>query len=137
MNAQTITVDLPDGLYSQLKQRAERWNRSIEAEMVDVLSAAMPGENRLPLDLENELSRLNEADDVTLKQMARGRLSLDESRQLEELHSKRQSEGLSEVETESLARLVHEYERVIVIRAHAAALWKQRGYNPSELLDIA
>jgi plasmid stability protein len=134
MNTQTITVDLPDGLYSQLKQRAERWNRSIEAEMVDVLSSAIPVEDSLPANLEEELSRLDETDDGTLRLAARGHLSFEVSRQLEDLHLKRQREGLSEIETEALARLFEEYERAMLIRAHAAALWKQRGYNPSELL---
>jgi hypothetical protein len=88
----------------------------------------------LPAHLEEELSRLDKTDDGTLRLAARGHLSLEASRQLEDLHLKRQREGLSEVETEALARLVEEYERAMLIRAHAAALWKQRGYNPSELL---
>jgi hypothetical protein len=119
----------------QLEPRAQRWNRTIEAEMVDVLSSAMPVEDELPAHLEQELSRLAEADDRTLKQAAQGHLSLEESRQLEDFHLKRQREALSEVETAALTRLVQEYERSMLIRAHAAALWKQRGCNPSALLD--
>jgi plasmid stability protein len=136
MNTQSITVHLPEGLYSQLKQRAERWNRSVEAEMLDVLSAAMPAEDGLPASVEDELSRLKQADDETLRLAAQSHLPRESAQQLEELHLRRQRQELTEVEAETLAGLVAEYERAMLIRAHAAALWKQRGHDPSELLAV-
>jgi plasmid stability protein len=134
MNTQTVTVHLPEGLYSRLKERAERWNRSIEAEMLDVLSSAMPAGDGLPAHIEEELSRLDVADDETLLLAARSRLSPEDARQLEELHWKRQREGLTQVEAQTAANLVEDYERAMLIRARAAALWKQRGNDPSELI---
>jgi hypothetical protein len=54
--------------------------------------------------------------------------------ELEALHLKRQREGLTESETETLARLVRQYERAMLVRAQAAALLKQRGYDVAELI---
>jgi hypothetical protein len=54
--------------------------------------------------------------------------------ELEALHLKRQREGLTDVETQTLARLVRQYERAMLVRAQAAALLKQRGYDVAELI---
>jgi plasmid stability protein len=134
MNTQTVTVHLPEGLYSQLRERAERWNRSIEAEMLDMLSSAMPSGPDLPAHIEEELSRLDLADDEAIRLAAQSHLSAEVAHQLEELHWKRQKQGLTEVETTTLANLVDQYERAMLTRAHAAALWKRRGHDPSELI---
>jgi len=134
MNTQAVTVHLPEGLYSQLKERAERWNRSIEAEMLDVLSSAIPAGDGLPARIEEELSGLDVADDETIRLAARSCLSSEAAGQLEELHRKRRQQGLTRGEAQTLAALVEQYERAMLVRAHAAALWKRRGHDPSELI---
>lgn len=134
MSVQTVTPHLPDGLYSQLKERADRWNRSIEAEMLDVLSSAIPAGAVLPAHIEEELSRLDAADDETLRRAAQSRLSPDAAGQLEELNRKRQREGLTPAEAQTAAALLEQYDRAMLIRAHAAAFRKQRGHDPSEFL---
>ncbi len=93
MSVQTVIVHLPEGLYSQLKERADRWKRTVEAEVLDVLSSAIPAGDDLPPHIEEELSRLEAADDETLRRAAQSRLSPEAARQLEELHWKRQREG--------------------------------------------
>ena len=72
-------------------------------------------------------------DDAELWQAARTRLSEEASAQLEDLHFKRQREGLSESEARMLAELVGHYERSMLIRARAAALLKLRGHDLSGL----
>jgi plasmid stability protein len=134
MGTQTVTVRLPEGLYSQLKERAERWNRSIEAEMLDVLSSAIPAGDGLPAVIAEELSRLDTADDETLRLAAQTHLSPESARQLEELHWKRQRDGLTPAEGHAAANLAEQYERAMLIGARAAALWKERGRDPSELI---
>ena len=136
MNLQSVTVHLPEGLYSQLKERAERWNRSIEAEVLEVLSSAIPAGDGLPAHIEEEFSRLDAADDETVRLAGQSRLSPEAARQLEELHWKRQREGsLTRVEAETAANLLEQQERAMLIRAHAAVIWKQRGHDPSEFLN--
>jgi hypothetical protein len=53
---------------------------------------------------------------------------------MERLHLKHQRERLTEGETQTLAGLIRQYERAMLIRAQATALLKERGHNVSELL---
>jgi plasmid stability protein len=134
MSIRTLTLSLPDALYSQLKQRAEHAYRTTEEEAVDVLASAIPVAERRPADLAETVAALFLLDDEALWRAARNRLGAEVSAQIEELHLKRQREGLSEVEDQGLSSLMRQYERVLLVRAHAAALLKQRGQDMSELL---
>jgi hypothetical protein len=104
----------------------------VEAELVDLLATAMPGENELPDEIGEELAGLEQCDDEALWQAARSRLAPETARRMEKLHRKRGRNGLSEAETQALSDLVRQYERAMLIRAHAAALLKQRGYDVSK-----
>jgi hypothetical protein len=87
----------------------------------------------LPHQLAEEVSRLTLLDDEALRQAARSQLPAEASARLEELHLKRQRGDLSEIEAQSLPELVRQYERSMLIRARAAAILKQRGYDVSIL----
>jgi plasmid stability protein len=133
MALQTLTVELPEGLFSQLRQRAAQANRTVEAELVDVLAGAIARDHELPAELETELAGLRGLDDPALWKLARERLTDETSLHLADLHSKRQLEGLSREESEELTYLVRQYERVMLVRARAAELLKERGHDVSSL----
>jgi len=133
MATQTLTLHLPDRLYARLQQRAQKSNRTLEAELLEVLSTAVPADESLPHPLAEEVARLDDMDDAALWQAARSRLSAEKSAQLEVLHIKRQRKGLSETEARTLAELVQQYERAMLIRARAVAILKLRGYDLSGL----
>ena len=137
MSAQTLTLNVPGYLYTALKRRAARTNRSVEAELLEVLATAVPVADELPADLAEAVSPLALLDDAALWQAARSRLAPEAAARLEELHLKRQREGLTETEAEALAPLVRQYERALLIRAQAAALLHQRGHDVSPLLGAA
>jgi len=133
MAIQPVTLNLPRALYNRLKHRAEQANRTVEAELLEVVATAVPVADELPTDLAEAISPLALLDDEALWRAARNHLPAEVAAQLEELHLKRQREGLTEAETQTLAGLVRQYERVMLIRAQAAMLLKQRGYEVSEL----
>ena len=87
-------------------------------------------------DLEDTLAQLSLLDDQALWRAARTTFAADAARQLEELHLKRQREGLAEHESQAAAALVQLYERVMLVQAQAAALLKQRGHDVSSLLRV-
>jgi hypothetical protein len=66
--------------------------------------------------------------------VARATLAEESAARLEELHFERQRRELSQAEAEELARLVRQYERTMLTRAHAASLLKARGYDVDSLL---
>ncbi len=136
MAIQTLTVRLPDRLYAQLRHRAQQANRTVEAELVELVATAMPEQERLPAELSTELAGLEHLDDEALWQAAKSRLASAMARRTEKLHHKRQREGLTEAEGQALAELVQQYERAMLIRAQAAVLLKQRGHDVSKLVAV-
>jgi plasmid stability protein len=132
----TVTVNLPDRLYSRLKERAVQSDRTVEAELIEVLASAIPLEAELPPEIVTELASLERLDTSSLEKTARKRLSQRISQRLERLHLKQQREGLSEMEARELAELMRKYEGAMLLRARAVALLKQRGCDvakPSEM----
>lgn len=90
----------------------------------------------LSFDLENTLAQLALLDDEALWHAARTTFATDAARRLEDLHLKRQREGLTEGEAQTAATLLQQYERAMLVRAQAAALLKQRGHDVSALLQV-
>jgi plasmid stability protein len=135
MSTQQVSLNLPDTLYQHLKRQAEQARRSVEEETLEVLlTAVVPAGAALAGDLAEVLQSLQTLDDPALWNAARGRLAADVSAELEDLHHKRQREGLAEAEAQRLADLVRQYERHLLVRAQAAALLRQHGHDVSELL---
>jgi plasmid stability protein len=76
MSNQTVTLNIPDPLYRQLKERAEQAERSIEDETLDVIASVVPFGARLPDDLTNAVESLPSLDNAALWNAARSRLAV-------------------------------------------------------------
>jgi plasmid stability protein len=137
MTTQTITLDLPELLYRKLKVRAAQSQRTVEDELLDVLATAVPLADDLADDLIAAITPLATLNDADLWRAAQARLPDDVAARLEALHLKRQREGLIELEEREQAGLIRQYERVMLVRAQAAAILKQRGHDVSGLLAAA
>jgi hypothetical protein len=90
--------------------------------------------DEIPPELEAELSRLNDSDDEDVRRAARSRLDVESARRLDSLHRKLRGRGLTQEESRTLLDLYERDERATLIRAHAAAIWKGRGHDPSDLI---
>ena len=134
MAIQSMNVKLPEQLYLSLRDRAKQSKRTVEAELIEVVAAALPLNNALPDDLAQAVATLDLLDDASLMRAAQSRLAAEISNETEQLHLKRQREGLTEQETQQLSVLVRQYERIMLIRARAVALLKQRKYDISTLI---
>jgi len=135
MVAQAVTVNLPGPLYERLARRATRTHRTVEAELVDAVATVLDEPGELPVDMAEAISALHLLEDADLWRAARQRLAAERAAEIEELHPKRQSEGLSSSEIDALATLMKEYTRTMLVRARSAALLKQRGHDVSGLLQ--
>ena len=125
----TLTLNVPDDLYRRVKEEADRTHRSVEEELLEAVALTVPGLINLPDDLATAVEQLTFLDDAVLVRAARSHLSRKAARRLESLHFKRQREGLEAGEPQELEGLVRQYERTMLIRAHAALLLKQRGHD--------
>ena len=133
MAARAVTVNLPGPLYERLARRATRTHRTIEAELVDAVATLPDEPDELPADMAEAIAALHLLGDEELWRAARQRLAPEKSSEIEELHHKRQRDGLSASELEALATLMNEYTRIMLVRSRSAALLKQRGHSVSEL----
>ena len=68
---QTLTLNVPGPLYDRLKHRAQRSNRTVEDETIDLLAALVPVADELPADLAEAISPLSVLDDGSLWRAAR------------------------------------------------------------------
>lgn len=133
MSAQTLTFRLPGDLYSRLKQSAEAAQRSIEEELLELLTSAL-SDHTLPRDLAETVASLSSLDDAQLWRVARSQLTDDASRELETLHWKQQREGLGPDERQRAEELERLFDRIVLLRSQAAVLLKQRGHDVSPLV---
>ena len=126
-------MNLPGPLYERLAKRATKAHRTIEAELVDAVATLPDESDELPVDMAEAIAALHLLADEELWRAARQSLAPEKASEIEELHHKRQRDGLSASEIEALAMLMKEYTRIMLVRARSAALLKQRGYDVSEL----
>lgn len=91
-------------------------------------------EDELSPDLLEAVEALNGLADEELWRSARAAMSPEASQELEALHFKQRDEGLSHDEEATRVKLIHEYERSLLIRAQAVKLLKDRGHDISGLL---
>ncbi len=134
MPAHAIMLQLPESLYEHVKQRAKHARRTLEAEIVRIVAAAVPTDDALPAALEAEIESLETLPDEALQECAQARLSAAESARLESLHLQQQDTALKAGEKTELAELLGRYERAIVIRAQAIRLLADRGHDVSAFL---
>jgi plasmid stability protein len=126
MATQRVTVNLPQALYEQLKQRAAQSHRTVEAELVEVVATVVPMAGELNPALTELLAQMEHLDDQALRQVAQRHLSQRAQARLQSLNLKRQREGLTEAEAQKANILLREYEQIILLRAQAAKLITER-----------
>jgi hypothetical protein len=129
-----VTVNLPEPLYERLARRAERSQRTVEAELVEAVATLPDEPDALAADMAEAIAALDLLPDEDLWRAAAHSLDPEKAAAIEELHHKRQSQGLSTSESEGLATLMKEYTRILLVRSRSAALLKQRGHDVSRLL---
>jgi hypothetical protein len=131
---QRLTIEVPEDVYRRLLERARRLNRSVRAEILDAIAGVIQDETSLTPELEAELAAMADADDERLWALGRTRLPDEVIEEIEGLRMKSGAGGLTREDEDRLASLVHETDRVMLVRAEAAALLKQRGHDVQALL---
>jgi hypothetical protein len=135
MDVQPVTVTLPEPLYERLARRAKKSRRSVEAELADAVAVLPDEPDELPADMAEAIAALNLLGDEDLWRAAKQNLAPEKAAEIEGLHAKRQSEGLSASESETLTMLMQEYTRIMLVRSRSAALLIQRGHDVSGLVE--
>ena len=139
MSGHPVTLELPDGVYDQIRRAAERAQRPLDDLLVEAIAAVAPVADSAPDGLKSALAQLAYLNDAALWQAARATLSEGQRARLQDLHDQKQRRPLSDqerVEEEALLRL---YRETVLVRAQAAVLLKHRGYdvgNPDQFAPL-
>ena len=88
-------------------------------------------------EFDAEILGLDLLDDAALWNAAQTTMPQADSERMEAFHRKQRLTGLSDAETQELARLVQQYDRVILVRTHSAELLEQRGHDIRRLFPAA
>lgn len=133
MASQTVTLTVPETVLQRLTRTAQRAHRSVDAIMVEMITAAVTSEGVSIQALREALGQMAYLNDAALWQAARATVLPPQRELLENLHQKQQRTSLTvdeDVEREALERL---YGDTLLVRAQAAVLLMQRGYDVSDL----
>jgi plasmid stability protein len=126
-----LELQLPHDLEEALKARATAHARSVEDEARLLLTQALHWTSALADEALSE--QLDVLDDEQLWQVARQQVSTEKSERMQALLDRQRTEGLSPEEADEAARLQRYAQRVMLLRAEAAALLKRRGHKVESL----
>jgi plasmid stability protein len=136
VSLQTINLPLPSLVYKRAQQRAAKRQHSIEDELAEVVTQALAVDDEfvgLPLDLAEEVKQLAFLDEQYLWVVAKRTITEKQSERMEALIHKLHREGLTQSEQQEIQQLQQLAHRVMLLRAEAAILLKQRGCGPAVL----
>lgn len=134
MPSNAVTLNLPDSLYVRFEEEARAAHTTVEAQLLQIVQAAARDEGGLPEDLAQAVRDLEVLDDKALWNAARAQLPEEAHEHFDALNFKQQSEGLTPRERAEQKRLLHQSDRMMLVRAHAARLLRERGHDVSSLL---
>jgi len=140
MTTRTITLRLPESLYTRLQQAARATHRSLDDVLLHAVEVGSPPRwDDAPAEFQADLAVLDRLDDETLWRIARSRQTEADMERYQELLDKNANGTLSGEERDELVRLRVESDRFMLCKAHAAALLRWRGYQvpPAEALQDA
>jgi hypothetical protein len=136
MAVQEITLSLPESVYQQIQRAAEKTHRSLQDVLVEAVAAAAPVMESSPAKMRAMLAQLAYLNDAALWQAARTTMPGAQRERLEALHEQQQRRALTDEEKTEEQSLLTLYRETILVRAQAAVLLKQRGYDVSDLSQL-
>lgn len=135
MSLHPVTVHLPENVYKRIHRAAEITRRTMDEVMVEAVSAVAPDLTPSPA-LRNDLAQMAYLNDAALWQAARATMSDEQRARMEDLHTRQKEGKLKKAEQVEEQALLQLYRETVLVRAQAAVLLKQRGYDVSDLTQF-
>jgi hypothetical protein len=136
MATQEVTLPLPEELYVRFQQTAEATRQTVVEVLLHAVEVGSPPRwEDAPVAFQADLAALDRLDDGALWRVARSRAVVAKDR-FQELLDKHTAGTLNPAEQNELEILQHEADRLMLRKAHAAALLRWRGHTlpPAETL---
>ncbi|MGB0387207.1 MAG: hypothetical protein ACPGWR_20505 [Ardenticatenaceae bacterium] len=128
-----VTLDLPEPTYKQIRTAAKRARRPFNDVLVEAVTAVAPVFGTVPKQVRSDLAQMAYLNDAALWQAARATMSVKQRERLQALHHEQQRRPLTRQEQAEEQGLLALYRETMLVRAQAAVLLKQRGYDISDL----
>jgi hypothetical protein len=128
--SQTITINLSDTLYEQLKRAAELSRQPTEAIVIQSLTHTLPALlEEIPAQYQPAVYPLLQMSDADLQREANRTFPLERWAEYEALLDKKKTGPLTTDEEARLDTLRREADVLMFRRGYAAVLLKRRGYH--------
>ncbi len=140
MTTRTVTLRLPEGLYTRFQQTARATRRSLDELLLHAMEIGSPPRwEDAPAEFQADLAALDRLEDEALWHIARSRKTEADMERYQELLDKNANDLLSDNERDELVKLRTEFDRFMLRKVHAAALLRWRGHQvpPAEMLRDA
>lgn len=126
----TLTLDLPDPLFTHLQTQAKSTAHSLAEVVVEQLSRTLPStEAELPPDLQAELNAMEQLSDHALWQLAESQANPDTVALYDLLLERLHAGSLTAAGRHWLEQLRNEAEALMLRKAHAYAILQKRGHQ--------
>ena len=133
MPTRTVTLRLPESLYTRLQQAAQATRLSLDDMLLYAMQVGSPPQwDDAPAEFQADLAALDRLDDQALWRIARSRKTKADMERYQELLDRNANGVLPANERDELTRLRVEFDRFMLRKVHAAALLRWRGYQRSE-----
>ncbi|MFI5457415.1 MAG: hypothetical protein ACHRXM_18380 [Isosphaerales bacterium] len=136
MSHPVLTLELPEDIYERLRRAAKGMNQPMEKALVNIVRAATPSLEKVPLEYRVELEAMEDLGDEDLWKISQSRLAPAKQRRLESLLEKNQRGKLADRERQVLGGLRTDVDRLMLQRSYASLLLKYRGHRLPNLEDL-
>ncbi len=134
--AQTITITVPDSFILPLQRAARATRQPMEKLLANALQASLPSLESLPLQIRQELEKLELLNDSALREAIKESGSPALQTKLGKLLCKSQDNELSPTDRKRLTTLQTEADLLMLRKARAAVLLRFRGKRVPTLAEI-
>ena len=138
MTAHTITLALPEPIYQHLQNQAQITTRPLNDVIFQILSQTLPPEveDDLPFNYRIELESMAHLSDDVLWQIAQSTMNQDKVALYDILLARHKTGQLTPIGQKWLTQLREDAEQLMLRKAHAYAIIKNRGHQLPTLEEL-
>jgi hypothetical protein len=136
MSRSPVALRLPDDIYERVRRTAKGMRQSMETALVNIVKAATPSLEKVPVAYRPELEAMEDLGDQELWALTESQLTPARQRRLERLLDKNERGKLTERDQLALTDLRTDADRLMLQRSYAYLLLKYRGHRIPTLGDL-
>ena len=136
MSQAVLALHLPKDIYERVRRAAKGMKQPIEKALVNIVTAATPSLERVPLAYRPKLEAMEDLGDRELWEISASQLTPTRQRRLATLLDKNQRGELTERERRTLTGLRSAADLLMLQRSYAYLLLKYRGHRIPTLGDL-